>query len=43
MLKHLAYMNESKVKQIEDRLAVALNECVDTRKLYEEEIKMSYV
>ena len=43
MLKHLAYMNEAKVDQIEESLAKAYNECMDTKKLYEEELKMSYV
>ena len=43
MLKHLTYINEARVEQIEDRLATIFNECVNTRKLYEEEVKMSYV
>ena len=36
-------MNEAKVDQIEDRLAAIYNECLDVRKLYEEELKMSFV
>ena len=43
MLKHSAYMNETKMDQIENRLFVAYNECLDTRKLYEEELKTNYV
>ena len=43
MLKYLAYMNEARVDQIEDKLAATFNECIHTRKLYEEEFKMSYV
>ena len=36
-------MNEAKVEKIEDRLVATYNECLDTRKLYEEEFKTSYV
>lgn len=43
LVKHFALMNEAKVDQIEDRLVAAYNECLDVRKLYEEELKMSYV
>ena len=43
LVKHFALMNEAKVDQIKDRLAVAYNECLDVKKLYEEELKMSYV
>ena len=43
MMKHLVLMNEAKMDQIEDRLAVAYNECLDTRMLYEEELKTIYV
>ena len=43
MMKHLALMNEAKMDQIEDRLATSYNEFLETRKLYEEELKTSYV
>ena len=43
MIKHLEYMNQAKMDQIEDGIATAYNECLDTRRLYEEELKTSYV
>ena len=43
MIKHFAFMNEAKMEQIEDRLAATYNECLDTKKLYEEQLKTSYV
>lgn len=36
-------MNETKVGKIEDQLAQNFRENIDTRKLYEEEIKKSYL
>lgn len=36
-------MNEVKVDEIENKLAVVYNECVDTIKLYEEELKTNHV
>ena len=43
LVKHFALMNEAKVDQIEDKLATLCNECLDVRKLYEEELKSNYV
>ena len=43
LVKHFALMNEAKVDQIEDRLASLCNECLDIRRLYEEELKSNYV
>ena len=43
LVKHFALMNELKVDEIEDKLAAVYNECLDIRKLYEEELKMSHV
>ena len=43
MIRHLELMNEAKMDQIEDRLAIAYNECIDMRKLYEEELKIIHV
>ena len=34
ILKHLVYMNEAKVDQIEDIITTAYNGFLDTRKLY---------
>ena len=34
LVKHFALMIEAKVDQIEDRLAIICNECLDFRKLY---------
>ena len=42
-LKHFSFMNEAKVDQIEDRLARTFNQCIDTHKLYEEELKKRHV
>ena len=43
MLKHLTYMNEAKMHQFEDRLATTYNQCLDTRRFNEEELKIRYV
>ena len=43
LVKHFTLMNEEKVDQIEDRLAALCNECLDVRRLYEEELKSNYV
>ena len=43
LVKHFALMNDEKMDQIEIRLAALCNECLDVRKLYEEELKSNYV
>ncbi len=43
LVKHFALMNEEKVDEIEDKLATMFNECLDIRRTYEEELKMSHV
>lgn len=43
MIKHFAFMNEVNMEKIEDRLAPSYNECLNTCKFYEEELKTSYV
>ena len=36
-------LSEEKVDEIEDKLAEMCNECLDIRKIYEEELKMTHV
>ena len=43
LVKHFALMNDEKMDQIKNKLAALCNECLDVRKLYEEELKSNYV
>jgi archaellum component FlaC len=40
---HMSHLNEAVVDRLEDRLAKTFNEYVDTRQLYEEELRMKHV
>lgn len=40
---HMSHMNEAVVDRLEERLAKAVHEYVDTRKLYEEELRMKHL
>ena len=43
LVKHFALMNDEKMDQIDDKIAALCNECLDVRRLYEEELKSNYV
>lgn len=42
-MKKLTVMNEEVVEHIEDKLAKTFHEYIDTRKIYEDELKISHI
>ena len=42
-MKHFSFMNEAKLEEIEIKISKTFHDCIDVRKLYEDELRKSHV
>ena len=42
-MKHLSFMNETKIEEIETKISDSIHDYIDVRKLYEDELRKSHV